>query len=149
LDKEYHKIPSNAFNAQGTVIAYETATPGSFTPIAEVRSFTGPGGTATVIDATTLSSTGKEKVLGLMDEGNISLEMNFAPADPGQVQLRSDRAAQTRRNYRITFSDAAHTTATFLAFVSQYTVSGGVDALSTLAVTLEITNAITWGTAPP
>jgi hypothetical protein len=141
-------MASNAFNAQGTTIAYETATPGTYTPIAEIRSFTGPGGTATVIDATTLSSAGKEKVLGLMDEGNISIEMNFVPADPGQVQLRADRASQTRRNYRITFSDEDNTTATFLAFVSQYTVSGGVDALSTLAVTLEITNNIVWATTP-
>lgn len=142
-------MATQAFNAQGSIIAYETATPGTYTPIAEIRSFTGPGGTATVIDATTLSSTGKEKVLGLMDEGNISLSMNFVPADPGQVQLRTDRAAQTRRNYRITFSDTDNTTATFLAFVSQYTVGGGVDALTTLDVTLEITNDITWGVATP
>jgi hypothetical protein len=136
------------FNAQGTTIAYETTTPGTYANIAEIRSFNGPGGTATVIDATTLSSAGKEKVLGLMDEGNISLEMNFNPGDAGQIQLRADRAAQTRRNYRITFSDEDETTATFQAFVSQYTVAGGVDALTTLAVTLEITNAITWAAAP-
>jgi hypothetical protein len=74
--------------------------------------------------------------------------MNFVPADPGQVQLRADRAAQTRRQYRIDFSDEANTRATFTALVSSYTVSGGVDALTTLAVNLEITNAITWGTAP-
>jgi hypothetical protein len=141
-------MATQAFNAQGTTISYEGATPDTFTPIAEIRSFTGPGGAATVIDATTLSSTGKEKVLGLLDEGTLGLEMNFVPADPGQVQLRADRAAQTRRQYRIDFSDEANTRATFTALVSSYTVSGGVDALTTLAVNLEITNAITWGTAP-
>lgn len=141
-------MATQAFNAQGTIIAYETATPGTYTPIAEIRSFTGPGGAATVIDATTLSSTGKEKVLGLLDEGTLGLELNFVPGDPGQIQLRADRAAQTRRGYRITFSDANDSTATFQALVSSYTVSGGVDALTTLAVNLEITNAIVWDTTP-
>jgi hypothetical protein len=136
------------FNAQGTVVAYEGTTPGTYTPIAEIRSFTGPGGAATVIDATTLSSSGKEKVLGLMDEGTLGLSMNFNPGDPGQIMLRTERANQTRRNYRITFSDEDNTTATFSAFVSSFTVGGGVDALTTLEVNLEITNAITWATTP-
>jgi hypothetical protein len=142
------RTPLAGFNAQGTVVAYETATPNTYLPIAEIRSFTGPGGAATVIDATTLSSAGKEKVLGLMDEGTLGLSMNFNPGDAGQVMLRTERANQTRRRYRITFSDEDGTTATFQAFVSSYTVGGGVDALTTLEVNLEITDAITWAVTP-
>jgi hypothetical protein len=140
---------SAAFNAQGTTIARESdTTPGTFITIAEIRSFSGPGGTAAIIDATTLGSAGKEKVMGLKDEGQISLELNFVPSDTGQQALLADRTAQVRRQFKITFSNTAVTanraTATFFAFVTGFTVAGGVDALTTATVTLEITDAVLW-----
>lgn len=137
-------MSTSAFNAQGTIIAREGTTPGTFVAIAEIRSFSGPGGTAAVIDATTLSSTGKEKVMGLQDEGTVSLEMNFVPGDSGQQALLADRAAQTRKRFKITFSDANNASATFDAYVTGFTVGGGVDALTTATVTLEVTGALTW-----
>jgi hypothetical protein len=137
-----------AFNAQGTIIGRESATPGTYVSIAEIRSFSGPGGSAAIIDATTLLSTGKEKVMGLMDEGQLSLEMNFAPGDSGQQALLADRAAQLKKNFKITFSDADNVTATFAAYVMSFTVGGGVDALTTATVTLEITGAVVWDFSP-
>src|SRR5688572_24275389 len=101
-------MASNAFNSQGTLIAREGTTPGTCTPIAEIRSFSGPGGSSAVIDATTLSSTGKEKILGLQDEGQLTLELNFSPGDSGQQALLADRAAQLRKNFKITFSNATN-----------------------------------------
>ena len=143
-------MSSNAFNAQKTIIAREGTTPGTFTPIAEIRSFSGPGGQANIIDATTLESLGKEKVMGLQDEGQLTLEMNFVPGNQGQKDLLADRAAGLKKKFKITFSDvitsgsAAGTTATFDAFVIGFTVSGGVDALTSAQVTLEITGAVAW-----
>lgn len=137
-----------AFNSQGSVIAREGTTPGTYVSIAEIRSFSGPGGTAAIIDATTLGSTGKEKVMGLQDEGTLGLELNFSPGDSGQQALLADRAAQVKRNFRITFSDVNNTTCTFAAFVTGFTVAGGVDALTTATVTLEITSACVWDFSP-
>jgi Lambda phage tail tube protein, TTP len=137
-----------AFNAQGTIIAREGTTPGTYTSIAEIRSFSGPGGSAAIIDATTLQSTGKEKVMGLMDEGQLTLELNLVPGDTGQQALLADRAAQLRKNFRITFSDANNATGTFAAYVMGFTIGGGVDALTTATVTLEITGAVVWDFNP-
>lgn len=137
-----------AFNAQGTIIARESATPGTYAPLAEIRSFTGPGGQSAVIDATTLQSTGKEKVMGLADEGQLSLELNFVPGDTGQQALLADRAGQVRKKFRITFSDENNTTATFDAYVMGFSVAGGVDALTTATVTLEISGAVVWDFSP-
>jgi hypothetical protein len=137
-----------AFNAQGTTIAREGNTPGTYVSIAEIRSFSGPGGTAAIIDATSLSSTGKEKVMGLQDEGTISLECSFVPGDTGQQSLLADRAAQLKKNFKITFSDANNATATFSAYVTGFTIGGGVDALTTATVTLEVTGAIVWDFNP-
>lgn len=103
-----------------------------------------------MIDATTLLSTGKEKVMGLKDEGQIQLEMNFVPGDVGQQHLLADRDAQIKKKFKITFSDevtsgvATGTTATFDAFVMGFSISGGVDALTSAQVTLEVTGSITW-----
>ena len=138
------------FNAQRTKFQRETATPDTYADIAEIRSFSGPGGQANIIDATTLQSLGKEKVMGLQDEGQLTLEMNFNPGDSGQQDLLEDRAAGAKKKFKIIFSDivtggvAAGTQASFEAFVIGYTVSGGVDALTSAQVTLEITGAITW-----
>ena len=141
-------MPSSAFNAQGTTIAREGNTPGTYVSLAEIRSFSGPGGTAAIIDATTLGSDGKEKVMGLKDEGTLSLEMNFVPGDTGQQALLSDRSLQIVKNFKITFSNATNATATFAAYVTGFTVAGGVDALTTATVTLEITGAVTWDMDP-
>lgn len=141
-------MATTAFNAQGTVIGRESATPGTYTSIAEIRSFSGPGGSAAIIDATTLLSTGKEKVMGLMDEGQLTLELNFSPGDTGQQALLADRAAQLKKNFQITFSDANNATATFAAYVMSFTIGGGVDALTTATVGLEITGAVVWDFAP-
>lgn len=141
-------MATQAFNAQGTIIARESETPGTYTSIAEIRSFSGPGGSAAIIDATTLLSTGKEKVMGLMDEGQLTLELNFVPGDTGQQALLADRAAQLRQNFKITFSDANNATGTFAAYVMGFTVGGGVDALTTATVTLEITGAVVWDFNP-
>jgi hypothetical protein len=141
-------MPSAAFNSQGTTIAREGNTPGTYVALAEIRSFSGPGGTAAVIDATTLGSDGKEKVMGLQDEGTLSLEMNFVPGDTGQQALLSDRSLQQVKNFKITFSNSANSTATFGAYVTGFTVAGGVDALTTATVTLEITGAVVWDMDP-
>lgn len=141
-------MATNAFNAQGTIIGREGTTPGTYVSIAEIRSFSGPGGSAAIIDATTLLSTGKEKVMGLMDEGQLTLELNFSPGDTGQQALLADRAAQIRKNFQITFSDVNNATATFAAYVMGFTIGGGVDALTTATVTLEVTGAVVWDFNP-
>lgn len=140
-----------AFNAQRSTVSRESdTTPGTYTTIGEIRSFSGPGGQSAVIDATTLQSLGKEKVLGLQDEGQLQLEMNFVPGDAAQQKLLEDRSLSRKKSFKITFSDvvtagaAAGTTATFDAYVMGFSVAGGVDALTSATVTLEITGEVTW-----
>lgn len=86
--------------------------------------------------------------MGLMDEGQLTLELNLVPGDTGQQALLADRAAQLRKNFRITFSDANNATGTFAAYVMGFTIGGGVDALTTATVTLEITGAVVWDFNP-
>ncbi len=141
-------MSSNAIDAQGTILAIgDGATPTeTFTTIPEITSIQGPGGSASEIDVTDLSSSAKEFRMGLQDEGQITLEMNWIPTNTQHKQLMTDRANQTLRNFKLTYNDypsGTDTTKTFSAFVMSITESQGVDAVLKASVTLRVSGAIT------
>jgi len=137
---------SDAIATQGTQIQRgDGATPTeAFSKIAEIVSFTGPGGQATVIDVTSLDSAAKEKRMGLPDEGQFTFECRLVPGDAAQTGLRADRDAQAERNFKIILPDTAATTLSFAAYVLAFSITGGVDDVVNASVTLEITGAVTW-----
>ena len=143
---------SNVLNSQGVefywsnTTAYSTA---STCLIGEVTDFSGPGGQAAVIDVSNLGSTAREKRIGLRDEGQITLGVNFLPADAGQLALRSDRATRTMKKVVIKFNDTTATDsqkAIFEAYCSGFSISGGVDQKVAGQVVLEVANAVTYST---
>jgi hypothetical protein len=134
-------MSSNAIEAQGVIIARGVGT--VYTTIPEIKSFSGPGGSATIIDVTDLQSTAKEKRMGLPDEGQLQFTINYIPDNAVHQGLRQDRMDRVERDFRITFTDnSPATTWTFSAFVSGFSVSGAVDNVVEAQVTLEITGAI-------
>jgi len=144
-------MPYEVTPSQGTVFAVGAgnaatvaASSDTFTSIVGVVSFDGPGGEATVIDTTHMGSTAKEKLMGLMDEGQLSLTTNYSSGDAGQAALRSARASRTLKNIKITFADSGAETADFKAYVLGMPLSGGVDDKVGAVFSLEITGAITW-----
>lgn len=137
-------MSSNALVSQGMTIAIsDSASPEVYTSIADVISISGPGGSAQVIDTTDMSSTAKEKRMGLPDEGQVTLEINYIPANVQHALLRSKRAAQVLVNFRITFTDSPNTTWTFAANVLGFSINNAVDAVTTASVTLEVSGSIT------
>lgn len=138
-------MPSAAITAQGVELKIgDGATTEIFTTIAEIVSFSGPGGTASIIDVTSLSSTAKEKRVGMMDEGKLTFEMNLNPDNVQHLALKTDRAARTLRNFKLVLTDTTPTTLAFAAYVSGMSISGGVDDVVKCSVTLEISGAVTW-----
>jgi hypothetical protein len=123
------------------------------TYIGEITDFTGPGGAAAIIDITSIQSTAKEKMVGLRDEGQLSLTMNFNATDDGQTKLLSDRAARTERMYTIVFTDKASAAAAypswcyFKGYAMQYSVSGAVDNKVTANAVIEINGPVIYSTA--
>lgn len=118
--------------------------------IGQVKGFAGPTGAAAVIDVTHLQSTAKEKLIGLRDEGNVTLDLFYDPinATAQQIALRDDRANRTLQIFDIKFADqdAAATSypsgMNFGAYVSNFSISAAVDNAITGSVTLEITSAV-------
>ena len=135
----------NALEAQGMQIKIgDAASPEVFTAISEVKTFSGPGGSATVIDVTDLASSAKEKRLGLPDEGQLSFTINYIPTNTQHDLLRTNRDARTLTNFKLVFTDdSPATTWSFSAYVQGFSVSGAVDGVVEANITLEITGAIT------
>lgn len=122
-----------------------TLTGHSLEPIAEVMTFTGPSGSASIIDVTSLQSTAKEKLIGLRDEGQVSMDVFFNTDTTAlQTAMRADRASRTKRVYDIQYTDSTSTPSYdfFDAYVTGFSISGGVDDATKGSITLEITSAV-------
>lgn len=136
-------MPSNAITAQGIKVKRGSGSPVSYTDIPEIISFNGPGGAGQVIDITNLDSAAIEKMMGLPDEGQLSFDINYVPDNAVHAALRSDRNAQSLVPIKMVFTDGGSTEWTFNAYVTGFTVQGGVNNVLRATVTLEITGAIT------
>lgn len=136
-------MASNAIEAQGMAFKYgDGASTETFTAICGITSISGPSGSSSIIDVTDLCSTAKEKRLGLKDEGEITLSINYNPSDAGHTILRTDFSSGDVRNYQIVFTDTTPTTWDFAAYVNGFSISGAVDDVVKAEITLVISGAI-------
>lgn len=143
-----------AVQSQGTKLFWNTGTTVWSTVtglIGQVISFNGPTGSAAVIDITTLGSTAKEKLMGLPDEGQVSMELALITTDTAQIALRNDRAAKTRSGCVIKLNDAPleanKTRVKFAAYITGFSIAGAVDDKVKASVTMEIDGPCSWSTA--
>lgn len=136
-------MSTSALSSQGVTIAVGVGSPDLPTTITEVVSINGPSGSATVIDVTDLSSAAKEKTMGLADEGQVTLEINYIPDLAVHETLRLARANKTLKSFLITFTDTAPASwFMFDGYVTGFAVTAGVDQVLKASVTIEITGAI-------
>lgn len=136
-----------AIESQGTVLKIgDGGDPTEvFNAIGRVVSISGIGsGSSTEIDVTDLSSSGKEFLVGLKDEGEVSITMNLDTSDTYQDQLKTDWEQRNLRNFELALTDAANTVISFSAYVKTYGIEIGVDDKVPLNVALRITGAATW-----
>ena len=130
---------STDFTGMGTATV---ATPLAWLEIGEVTDWDGPGGSATMYETTHLKSTAKEKKIGLMDEGQLTLSINWEPGDTGQQAARTARANRTEKSFKLTYSDDS--TATFDGYVMGISSSGGVDNKVGGSITIEISGPVVY-----
>jgi hypothetical protein len=130
--------------------AFWSATTAASTaiPIGEVVDFSGPGGQAAVIDITHLLSTCKEKIMGVADEGQLTLGLNFEATSTGQRLMQTDRSARNKKKCSIKMptSGGATAQAVFDGYCLGFTVSGAVDSKQSANVVIEISGQVTWTT---
>lgn len=118
-----------------------TATPVSYTTVANVKTYTGFDGEASEIDVTHLLSTAKEFRLGLTDPGKLAFEVDQDDNDAGQIAVLAAQQAGTIQNWKLTFSNGK--VASFTAFVKKFSRSGGVDQVLKQSCDLRISGSVT------
>ena len=134
--------PSEAVEAQGTILRVKnTATPAVFVMIGEIKNFSGPGGSASVIDVSTLQSQRREKRMGLPDEGQLTFSGNRVFTDAGQQVFRAARSARRKAEFELEYPDG--TVDSFEGFALEFSTQGGVDGVIEFSATIEITGEVT------
>ena len=135
---------ATSIETQGVKLALSSGSPTAFSHVGNITDFSGPGGQASVIDVSNLASTRREKLMGLADEGQIGLNLNWDPDDTGHQLLRTLRNERTRAEFQFTLTDATPAVAKFFGYVLGVNLSGAVDQVIKAAVTIEIDGKIDW-----
>lgn len=137
-------MSSNALESQGMTLGIDLGgSPTVYTTIPEVKDINARTGSAAVIDVTDLSSTAKEKRMGLQDEGQCTFSLFFRPSELTHAELLAAKADRQARDFELTLTDTPATKYRFSAFVLTIPITAGVDAVIESSVTLEITGPVT------
>lgn len=132
--------------AKGVVLGIEiTATPGTYTPLAQVRGLSGPALAADVLDVTCHESPGfyRQKVSGLLDAGEVTLDLLFDPVEATQGDgvdgILALFDAGATHNFQIVWPDVALSEWDFAGIVSGYQPDAPVDDVLSASVTITLT----------
>lgn len=135
---------STAITAQGTTLSIDTSVSGgpTYTPVANIKSYSGFDGSAAEIDVTNLDSEAKEFRLGLQDNGQFTLEIDRDFSDAGQTALLVARQTGEKKQFKLLLPNGEN--AIFTAFVKKFGLGGGVDQVVKSGVDLRISGAVVW-----
>ncbi len=143
-------MSSVALSAFGTLLKVgDGAVSESFTTVAEVRKLSGPTLKADTLDVTTHNTATpfRRFISGLLDGGDVSLELNFIPQEPTHSYssgLLSDMLNRTRRNFQIVFPDAGSTTWLIPGIITQFDMSADPAAVLMATLTIKVSGPPTF-----
>lgn len=136
-------MASTAISAQGTIVSVSPDGT-AWTPIKNIKTFSGFDGSASEIDVSNLDSAAKEFRLGLRDNGQFTLELDRDFADAGQTALQAALTSGAEQHFKVAFKDTAKTGATFNGYVKKFSMSGGVDQVVKSSVDIRISGAVSF-----
>jgi len=134
-------MASKAFSGLGTV--FQKWASGTWTPLAEVSSISGPSMTRDFIDVTSLDSTGgyREFIAGFRDGGTVSFTMNFT-AESYYI-MKSDFENNDPQFYEIVLPDTDNTSFEFEGLVTELPLEVPVDDKVSVNVTIKVAGKVT------
>lgn len=132
-------------HAFGTTLEIDNG--GSYSTVAYVRDISGPSLSLDATETTTHDSSNawREFVGGLIDGGEVSLDLVYDPAEATHANstgLLSELTGRTVEGFRVTWPDTS--TATFNALVTGFEPGAPVDDLLSASATLKVTGAVTF-----
>jgi hypothetical protein len=90
----------------GTIVAYESVTPGTYTTVGEVFDFSGTSSSMDTVDSTDFSNTDGHRrfIAGLIDAGEITFTLNYDPALTVYGAIDTLYKARTHKNWKFTYA---------------------------------------------
>lgn len=136
---------SGEVKTQGTKLNLAgTASPITYTSIANVMSISGLGGQKSDIDITNFDSTAKEFLVGLEDSGQVQVEINYGPAETTHTTLWGLKETGALRTWRIVHPGTSPAPYfQFAATVQQFQINFQTDDVVRATVTLRVSGSIT------
>lgn len=140
---------AKSYAAKGTLLKIgDGGTPTeNFTSIANVGDITGPGAALDTVDVTHHGSASKEFVATLLDGGEISLSINYDPAETTHKNAAGGliyaMEQKLLKNWQIVLTDDAHSTIAFAAFVVGFEPEAPVAGKLAAKVKFRISGAVT------
>jgi hypothetical protein len=118
---------------KGTLLAYESATPGTFTTISQRTEITGPSMEHRTKETTHLDSAQATFRGTIFDGGEVGLTIQYAPSDATHQKIITLVRSGALTNFKLTFADSGAAEIPFAGIVSGFepggmTVEGDVEA---------------------
>ena len=124
---------------RGTVLGYSTTLPPTtFTTLANVYDVSDPHQQLAHVETTTYASTDKEFIPGLLDNGEITLKLNYTGANAAIIQGLLKQVI----GFSITKADGA--AITFEGFVTSISGTNPIDNRVESNVTIKCTGTVTF-----
>lgn len=124
------------------------ASPQVYQVVANVGDITGPGYAGAVVDVTSHSTSvpWRQKIVTLLDAGQISCKLYFIPGDLGHQTLFNQFTQRTLQGYQLSYPDTNHSTVTFNAYISKFSITATVAGVIEAAVTFDVVSEPSfWG----
>tara|TARA_R110000787_G_scaffold284494_2_gene398262 strand:- start:938 stop:1375 length:438 start_codon:yes stop_codon:yes gene_type:complete len=135
-----------ATSTQNTKLFRSTDSGTTWLAITDLTSVGYPDGDTSEIDATVLSSTAFEYILGLKDNGSLNFGINVNFTDTQHIALQADNGVNTARSYRVEYPERGAVTVTsveFSGFLMSFTGDNPVNDKQAFTGTVRITGAVT------
>ena len=122
-----------------TLLSFQNVS--DFTEIAEVTDIGEFGKKYNQVTHSPLSTRQIIKRRGSYDNGTATIQMAYAPSDPGQIKLAAALATDVSQSYRVKLQD--NTTFYFTAQAMGNPISvGGVDSITSASCDLEVDSEV-------
>lgn len=136
-------MTTNAGIGYGSTMQIDNAA-GTLTDVGEIVAIGGPGARKATPDATHMGSPSRtqEFISGLHDPGEVSVTLNYTPAQASNTHILEIHRAQASRTYAITWPDGASVTGEL--FVSSVEPAVQVGDKMELTFTAKLTGVQTY-----
>ena len=111
--------------------------------IGHITSINGPNVSVDAIETTDLDDVAKTFIANIYDAGEVSLELEYDPADSDHDVLIDDMLAGTARTFIVTFSDSGNATFSASGFITSFSPTAAVNDRLGCAVTIKASGALT------